>query len=221
MALLRIQPLHILLAAALLLHGAGHAAPRASKEIDRPTSAPYTGELSIFEDPRRDENLQVNRVMDLLGIHGGSKVADIGAGGGWFSVRAARRVGRAGTVYAIDINPPYVKSIGARAQHENLPNVRAILSRPDDPLLPPASVDAVLLLKTYHEIAQPMRLLRHVRAALRPRARLGIIDRNGNGSDHGLDEKKVIEELSRAGFFLVAKYDFVKGDGDDYFLIFR
>ncbi len=221
MALLRIQTLSLLFASALLLRGTGHAAPRLSNKIDRPTSAPYTGELSIFEDPRRDQNLQVNRVMDLLGIRDGSRVADIGAGGGWFSVRAARRVGRAGTVYAIDINPLYVKSIAARARRENLPNIHAILSRPDDPLLPPASVNAVLLLKTYHEIAQPMRLLRHARAALRPGARLGIIDRNGNGSDHGLDEKRVIEELGRAGFSFVAKYDFVKADGDDYFLIFR
>lgn len=221
MALLRKQTLSILLASALLLRGESQAAPRVSDQIGRPTSAPYTGELSIFEDPRRDQNLQVNRVMDLLGIHAGSRVADLGAGGGWFSVRAARRVGRTGTVYALEINPPYVKAIAARAKRENLPNVRAILSRPDDPLLPKASVDAVLLLKTYHEIAQPLRLLRHVRAALRPGARLGIIDRNGNGSDHGLDEKKVIEEVGRAGFSLLAKYDFVKADGDDYFLIFR
>lgn len=192
-----------------------------SDEIDRPTSAPYTGELSIFEDPRRDQNLQVKRVMDLLGIHAGSSVADLGAGGGWFSVRAARRVGRGGTVYALEINPPYVKAIAARAKRENLPNVRAILGRPDDPLLPKASVDAVLLLKVYHEIAQPFRVLRHVREAMRPGARLGIIDRNGNGSDHGLNEKKVIAELQRAGFSLLAKYDFVKTDGDDYFLIFR
>lgn len=157
----------------------------------------------------------------MLGIRVGSAVADIGAGGGWFSVRAARRVGRSGLVYAVDINPPYLTAIATRARREKLPNVRTLLGRPDDPRLPPASVDAVLLLKTYHEIAQPLRLLHHLRPALRPGALVGIIDRNGNGGDHGLDEKKVVAELRRAGFSPVAKYDFVKTDGDDYFLIFR
>ena len=203
---MRIALLSFSLAAALLARPVHAAVPQTDK-IDRPTSAPYTGELSIFEDPRREQKLQVNRVMDLLGLHPGASAADIGAGSGWFSVRAARRVGPRGTVYAIDINPRFVKAIKAQAKREKLPNVRAILSQPDDPLLPSGSVDAVLLLKTYHEIAEPLRLLRHVRAALRPGARLGIIDRNGNGGDHGLDQKKVVAELRRASFSLIATYD--------------
>jgi predicted methyltransferase len=63
-----------------------------SDVINRPTSKPYTGDLSIFEDPKRDEKLQINRIVDILGIKNGVTVADIGAGSGWFSVRAARRV---------------------------------------------------------------------------------------------------------------------------------
>jgi predicted methyltransferase len=128
--------------------------PRSSDIIHRPTSQPYTGDLSIFEDPQRDKKLQVNRVMDLLGIHRGSAVADIGAGSGWFSVRAARRVGSSGRVYAVDINPSYVDYIHGRSQKEKLPNIRTILSKSDDPLLPSDSIDAVLLMKTYHEVVQ-------------------------------------------------------------------
>ena len=71
-----------------------------------PTSTPYTGDLGIFEEPDRDKKLQIDRVMDLLGIKPGKVVADIGAGGGWFSVRAARRVAPNGYVIAEDINPP-------------------------------------------------------------------------------------------------------------------
>src|SRR5205814_9161914 len=67
-----------------------------SDAINRPTSKPYTGELSIFEDPKRDERLQPNRIMDILGVKEGSSVADIGAGPGWFTVRAARRAGSGG-----------------------------------------------------------------------------------------------------------------------------
>jgi len=189
--------------------------------INRPTSRPYTGDLSVFEDPERDKKLQVDRVMDLLEIHTGSAVADIGAGSGWFTVRAARRVGSNGRVYAVDINPSYLDYIRDRARKEKLPNIRTILGKSDDPLLPPNSVDAVLLMKTYHEVAQPIVLLRHVRAAMRPGARLGIIDRNGKGDDHGVDRDVVIDEVKRVGFALAADYDFVKPDGVDYFLIFR
>ncbi len=187
----------------------------------RPTSDPYKGDLAIFEDPKRAENLQIDRVMDLLGIEPGARVADIGAGSGWFTVRAARRVGKEGVVYAVEINPDYVRHIKRRAKKENLSNVRTILGRADDPRLEPASLNAVLLLKTYHEIAEPIALLRKVREAMRSGARLGVIDKNGIGSDHGLNAAVVIREAKEAGFSLVEQHDFVKGDGMDYFLIFR
>lgn len=194
--------------------------PDADK-IERPVSEPYTGDLSIFEDPGRAERLQVERVMDVLKMRAGAGVADIGAGSGWFTVRAARRVGGAGVVYAVEINQDYLKHIAARATEENLTNIRTVLGRADDPLLPATSVDAVLLLKTYHEIAQPIRLMRALRAALRPGALVGIIDRNGRGDDHGLDAAAVVKEMARAGYALVAQYDFVKPDRMDYFLVFR
>jgi SAM-dependent methyltransferase len=190
-------------------------------KLDRPTSNPYTGTLSIFEDPKREEKLQINRVMDVLKIKEGSSVADIGAGSGWFSVRAARRVGTSGTVYAVDINRDYLKYIDERAKKEELPNIHTILGREDDVLLPPNSADAVLILKTYHEIANPLRLMRSLRAALKPNATVGIIDRNGRGDDHGLDQPIVVKEMERAGYALTDSYDFVKPDGMDYFLVFR
>lgn len=186
----------------------------------RKTSDPYTGDLSIFDSPGRDERLQINRVMDVLGLAPGKSAADIGAGSGWFTVRAARRVGAGGVVYAVDINPEAIQYIRKRAGKEQLQNVKTILSKPDDPLLPVNSVDSVLLLKTYHEVAHPVVLLRNLRAALRPGAKVGVIDRNGNGEDHGVGSDVVIREAKEAGYTLVDKYDFVKGDKMDYFLVF-
>jgi len=188
--------------------------------VERPTSEPYKGDLAIFEGPERARKLQVDRVMDLLGIKRGSHVADIGAGSGWFTVRGARRVGTDGSVYAVEINPEYLRHIKRRAKREKLSNIRTILGKPDDPMLPRASVDAVLLLKTYHEIAQPIAFLRWLRPALRPGARLGIIDKNGKGDDHGVNADVVIKEAAQAGFAPVAQHDFVKSDSLDYFLIF-
>ena len=186
----------------------------------RMTSTPYTGDLSIFETPGREDRLQIGRVMDLLGITPGKSVADVGAGSGWFTVRAARRVGPGGTVYAEDINPKAIETIDARAKNEKLPNIRTVLGTPDDVKLAPGSVDAVLLLKVYHEIAHPAVVMRELRASLKPGGRIGIIDRNGNGADHGLDRAVVERELEADGFALKGKYDFTKADGQDYFLIF-
>jgi ubiquinone/menaquinone biosynthesis C-methylase UbiE len=187
----------------------------------RKTSKPYTGDLTTFDYKDRDKKLQVERVMDILGLSPGKTVADIGAGSGWFSVRAARRVTGSGLVYAVDISPEAVRYIQERVVREGTANVHAVLSKPDDPRLPADSIDAALLLKTYHEVAEPVTLLRNLRKALRPKARLGIIDRNGNGEDHGVSSSTVIQEAGHAGFRLIAQYDFVKSDGEDYFLLFE
>jgi SAM-dependent methyltransferase len=192
-----------------------------TQRITRPTSEPYTGDLSIFEDSGRAEKLQINRVMDILRIKQGSSVADIGAGSGWFTTRAARRVGATGRVFAVEINAEYLKYIAERASDEKLTNIQTVLGKEDDPLLPRDSLDAVLILKTYHEIAQPILMLARLREAMKPAALMGIIDRNGNGKDHGINRSVIIKEAGEAGFALVEQFDFVKPDGMDYFLVFR
>ena len=194
----------------------GSAAP----SPQRKTSTPYTGDLSIFDAPGRDERLQINRIMDMLGIEPGKSVADIGAGSGWFTVRAARRVTASGTVYAVDINPEANQYIDRRAKKEQLQNIRTILTKPDDPQIPADSIDVVLLLKTYHEVAHPVVLLRNLRSSLKPGAKIGIIDRNGNGANHGVSKDVVVREAAEAGYELRDTEDFVKADGMDYFLIF-
>ena len=185
----------------------------------RKTSTPYTGDLSIFESAGRAERLQIDRVMDMLGIGPGKSVADIGAGSGWFTVRAAKRVTATGRVFAVDINPEAIRYIEDRSRKEQLQNVKAILGHEDDALLPTNQIDSVLLLKTYHEVAKPVVLLRNLRASLRPGAKIGIIDRNGNGENHGVARDVVIREAADAGYALLGSYDFVKDDMD-YFLVF-
>jgi SAM-dependent methyltransferase len=210
----------LLLAAGATLSIIGQA-PATTTQQQRKTSTPYTGDLTIFDYPDRDQKLHVNQVMDLLGITSGKSVADIGAGSGWFTVRAARRIAPAGTVYAVDINPDAIQYVDDRAKKEKLNNVRTILGAAGDPQLPPDSVDAVLLLKTYHEVAQPVELMKNLRSSLRPDARVGIIDRKGNGENHGVDKKVVMQEVESAGYRLLEEDDdLVKDDKMDYFLIF-
>jgi cyclopropane fatty-acyl-phospholipid synthase-like methyltransferase len=197
----------------------GTATPSAPS-AQRKTSTPYTGDLSIFEAPGRDKRLQIDRVMDMLAIEPGKNVADIGAGSGWFTVRAAHRVAASGTVYAVDINPEAIQYIDQRAKKGQLQNIKTILSKPDDPQLPANSIDAVLLLKTYHEVAHPVALLRNLRSSLKPGAMIGVIDRNGNGENHGVNKDVIVREAAQAGYELRDSQDFVKADGMDYFLIF-
>jgi SAM-dependent methyltransferase len=222
-SLRRVRALGVVLAVLMTagLAGAQTGAGTQQEVTQRPTSKPYAGDLSIFEYPDRDKKLQIDRVMDLLGITAGKNVADIGAGSGWFTVRAARRVGPTGAVIAEDINPAAIEYIGKRALKDNLQNVRPVLGAPDDPRLPAGSVDAVLMLKVYHEIAHPVAFLQALKPALRSGAKVGIIDRNGSGADHGLNHDVVVKEMAEAGYRLVGTYDFTKADKEDYFLIFQ
>jgi len=189
--------------------------------VDRAVSEPYTGDLAIFEAPERDINLQIDRVMDILKITEGKSVADIGAGSGWFTVRAAKRVGEKGKVFAVEINQEYIDHIAKRALNEKLPGIQTVLGKTDDPLLPLNSLDSIMILKTYHEIGDPVNFLKKLRPSLRKDGLMGIIDRNGSGDDHGIEKATVIDEAKRAGFAFKAEYDFVKPDGMDYFLVFE
>src|SRR5258708_7398089 len=207
--------------AAVFAAGIAACQPTPTTPEGRLVSTPYVGDLAVFDYSERATKLQVERVMDALAIQAGRSVADIGAGSGWFSMLAARRVATGGTVYAVDINPAAVAHIAERAAREGLANVLAAQGSADDANLPLASVDAVLFLNAYHEVARPVALLRALQPALRPGARVGIIDRTGRGDDHGVAAAVVKREAARAGYRLSEEHDFVKGDGMDYFLIFQ
>ena len=144
----------------------------------RQTAQPWTGSAEQFEYPNRERTLQIEWVMDALNIGPGSIVADIGAGGGWFSVRAARRVGPKGIVYAQEILAKYTDYIAQRARKEGLTNVRTILGTTTDPKLPPNSSDAVLILNAYHEFEKPLAMLKKIRAGMKPNGRLAFIERD-------------------------------------------
>src|SRR6185436_11567230 len=119
-----------------------------SENHDRHFSAK---DLGLLEAADRDEWQKPEQIMDDLRIAEGSVVADLGAGGGWFTIRLARRVGPNGLVYAEDIQPQMIDATRRRAQHERLTNVRTVLGTPSDPRLP-RKIDAVLIVDAYHEI---------------------------------------------------------------------
>ena len=157
-------------------------------------------ELGILEGPDRVEWQQPDRVMDALGIADGSHVADLGAGGGWFTTRLALRVGPNGLVYAEDIQREMIESIRRRVDREGLRNVRTILGAEDDPHLP-TDLQAILIVDTYTQFRDPVSVLRNVAKALSPSGRLGIIDFKPDGSGGPgpvLDERVAPEAVEAA-----------------------
>jgi ubiquinone/menaquinone biosynthesis C-methylase UbiE len=150
-------------------------------------------------------------------------VADIGAGGGWFTVRLSRRVGPNGLVYAQDVQAPMLDAIRRRVDREGLANVRTIRGDAADPRLPHGIVDAALIVDAYHEFNDAPAMLKGVAAALRPDGRLGVINftKAGGGPgpppDERVDEARVIEEAHAAGLRLLRRETFLPFQ---YFLVF-
>jgi len=171
-------------------------------------------DLGLLEGPDRDAWQQPQEVMDALGIADGARVADLGAGGGWFTVRLARRVGPNGQVFAEDIQPQMIESIARRVSREGLANVVTVLGTPGDPKLP-SDLDAVLIVGTYPELTDPVTLLRNVGKSLRPNGRVGVIDfrLEGGGPGPPIDERVepnvVIRDAERAGLRLLAREEFL------------
>jgi ubiquinone/menaquinone biosynthesis C-methylase UbiE len=166
--------------------------------------------LALLEGPDREQWQKPDQIMDALGIADGSIVADLGAGGGWFTTRLARRVGPNGLVYAEDIQPEMIEVIGGRIQRENLLNVRTVLGTAKDPRLP-RGIDAVVIVDAYHEMEDPVALLKNVEQSLKPQGRIGVVDYNAGGGgpgpppDERVAPEAVIKAASAAGLQLISR----------------
>jgi SAM-dependent methyltransferase len=178
-----------------------------------------TQDLGLLEAPDREQWQKPDQVMDALGVAEGSKVAELGAAGGWFTLQLAERVGPNGRVYAEDIQPAMLAGISRRMQSENLTNVTTVLGTPSDPHLP-AGLDAALISDAFHEMDDPddptlvVTLLRNVAQSLKPQGRLGIVDwtpgSGGPGPEakHRVDPQRVIKAANAAGLQLITREDF-------------
>jgi len=173
-------------------------------------------DLGLLEAPDRDQWQKPDQIMDALAIAEGSVVAELGAGGGWFTLRLATRVGPNGLVYAEDIQPGMIEGIARRMKAENLANVKPILGTPTDPRLPPG-LDAALIADAYHEMNEPsdpsviVTLLRNIGSALKPQGRLGIVDWTpgaggpGPPANQRVDPDAIIKASESAGLVLISR----------------
>ena len=167
-------------------------------------------DLGLIQAPDRELWQKPDQILDALLIAEGSVVADLGAGGGWFTVRLARRVGPNGLVYAEDIQPEMIEAIARRVQEEGLQNVRTVLGTPTDPRLP-SKVDALLIVDVYHEMDDPVTVLKNVAKSLKPQGRIGVVGYNPGGGgpgpepDQRIDPQTIIRDATEAGLQLTLR----------------
>jgi SAM-dependent methyltransferase len=179
--------------------------------------APIESSRYLNEDAR-DSAGEAERVMNLAEIRPGMSVADIGAGEGYYTVRLSPLVGPRGRVLAQDIVPETIAALGQRVQRERLDNVALKLGQPNNPLLPEASFDRVLLIHMYHEITRPSEFLWNLRGSLKRDGRVVVVDADRETSRHGTPPRLLLCEFAAVGYGLTR---FERLDDDSYFAQFE
>ena len=166
-----------------------------------------------MNDPSRDVWQKPQGVVEKLSIARGSRVADLGAGGGYFTWHLAKAVGARGTVYAVDIDEKAINMIFKEMIARGTPNVRPVRAEPHDPKLP-EPVDLVFSCDTYHHITDRVAYFRSLASSLRPGGRVAILDFHPHGLvpglfGHRVEKEKVRREMQDAGYLLVDDYDLI------------
>jgi arsenite methyltransferase len=177
-----------------------------------------------YEDPSRDEWQQPEQVIAALAIRPGDRVADLGSGSGYFTLRLAPAVGPDGKVYAVDVDEEMNEYLRQRVAEAGLANVDVILGRFEDPLLPDGGVDLVLIVDTYHHLEDRPAYFRNLRRDLAPGGRIAVIDYDGRKGwfvrlmGHTTPREELLREMAEAGYEVAQEFDFIDRQS---FVIFR
>ncbi len=169
-----------------------------------------------LEREDRDREQRPDEVIRAMGLRDGDVVADVGAGTGYFTRRLARAVAPRGRVYAVEIQPEMIALLKQGVEKAGLTNVVPVLGAADDPRLPPAALDWILLVDVYHELQQPKAVLARMREALKPTGKVALVEYRLEGptalhirEEHRMSPKQVLAEWEPAGFRLAARHEFL------------
>ncbi len=168
-------------------------------------------------EAERERTQRVADILIALGAEDGVRIADIGSGDGFYTLRIARAVAPTGRAYAVDIDEASLAKLRERAARDGITNVEAILGATDDPKLPTGEIDAVLIRNAYHEMSEHRKMLAGVTRALRPGGTLIVIEpiRDNNRTktraeqvkEHEIAPDIVEVELRDAGFEILERQD--------------
>ena len=178
---------------------------------DRPVAPIVTPTYST--EAARDEHGEAERVLSRLSVKPGMRVADVGAGDGYYTVRLAKRLGPRGTIYAEDVIQAYLDRLAARLAQEGIAGVELVHGTPADPRLPEQSIDVALLAHMYHEVEQPYEFLYRLHDALAPGGRVAIIDNDKPTEKHGTPPALLRCELAAVGYRQVDFLELAPADG--------
>lgn len=171
---------------------------------------------------RRDRWQHPERVIRALAITPGDRVADLGSGSGYFTLRLARAVGPAGLVYAVDADEPLLEHVAGVAREEGLTNVRTVPVTPRGLQLP-EPVDLLFVSATFHHLPDQAAYFAGAAPLLRPEGRVAILESRGEGLlrrffGHATPPARARAQMADAGYELIAEHDVVTGH---WFAIFR
>jgi ubiquinone/menaquinone biosynthesis C-methylase UbiE len=159
-----------------------------------------------------------DQVIRALSLPANARVADLGAGNGYFAFRLARAVGAGGHVYAIEIDPDRIEDLLETVAERGYTNVTVVTAEPDDPNLPDSSVDLIFLCNTYHHLEERLAYLAGLRPLLRPGGRVAIIELWDDApglagllipSGHATPPDVMRREMEEAGYRVVENHDFL------------
>jgi arsenite methyltransferase len=179
--------------------------------------------IAFLDDPARDAYQKPHDVVMALALKDGERIADIGAGSGYFSLRLAQHVGTGGEILAVDISPDMIVYLNQRIRDAGVGNIRTILALPGDPLLAPSSVDRIFICETWHHIENHPQYLALLRKALKPGGQVIIIDFQKKATPVGpppemrVAREDAVTEFEHAGFRLAKEHTILPYQ---YFLVF-
>lgn len=175
-----------------------------------------------MNSPERDAWQQPKAVIQSLNISPGARVADLGAGGGYFTLRLAEAVGPAGKVYAVDADPGALDFITKRVREQGIANVEMVQATENDPRLPDGGVDLIFTCNTVHHLENRATYFRALRRSLRPDGRIVILDFTPTGFawlfGHGTAKEVIRQEMETAGYRLTDDFDYLS---KQHFQVFR
>jgi SAM-dependent methyltransferase len=209
----------VILVAALVAGPAGAAdidylAPPGVPAAEFPApQRPVAPIVSPTREVRKDSLDESGQIARMLELKPGMTVGDIGAGSGYHTLRLSPRVGPTGSVIAEDVTRDYLVELGEHVAQLKLLNVKLALGEPHDPRLPAASLDAAILVHMYHEVAQPYAFLYNLAPALKPGARIGIVDLERPTEQHGTPIDLLRCELSAVGYREIATHQLAGDSG--------
>ncbi len=159
---------------------------------------------------KRDTWMNVSEIFELAEIESGNIVADVGCHEGYLTMHLAKKVGESGKVYAVDVREDRLKKLDEHIKKRKLANVTTVIGDYDNPNLPKESLDVVIVMDTYHEMDDYMKILKHIKNALKPDGRILILEklkvhmrnksRDEQTDEHTLSIDHVKPELEAAGF---------------------